>query len=73
MRAFCVTWERRAVGNGCFFSVLVGFERRASNGVKRAFFVEAAMKNGGAVLGAQNVARCGTAEPVRNRVNRTEK
>ena len=39
MRAFCVTWERRAVGNGCFFSVLVGFERRASNGVKRAFFV----------------------------------
>ena len=39
MRAFCVTWEQRAVGNGCFFSVLVGFERRASNGVKRAFFV----------------------------------
>ena len=39
MRAFCVTWERRAVGNGCFFSILVGFERRASNGVKRAFFV----------------------------------
>ena len=19
MRAFCVTWERKAVGNGCFF------------------------------------------------------
>lgn len=73
MRAFCVTWEQRAVGNGCFFSVLVGFERRVSNGVKRAFFIEAAMKNGGAVLGTQNAARCGTAEPVRNRVNRTEK
>ena len=55
------------------FSVLVGFERRASNGVKRAFFIEAAMKNGGTVLGTQNAARCGTAEPVRNRVNRTEK
>lgn len=26
------------------FSVLVDFERRASNGVRRAFFVEAAMK-----------------------------
>ena len=22
MRAFCVTWERRAVGNGCFFLFL---------------------------------------------------
>ena len=39
MRAFCVTWERKAVGNGCFFLFLVGFERRASNDVKRAFFV----------------------------------
>ena len=39
MRAFCVTWEQRAVGNGCFFSVFGGFERQASNGVKRAFFV----------------------------------
>ena len=47
MRAFCVTWERRAVGNGCFFSVLVGFERRASNGVKRAFFVGKVKKNTG--------------------------
>ena len=54
------------------FSVLVGFERRVSNGVKRVFFIEAAMKNGGTVLGTQNAARCGTAEPVRNSVNRTE-
>ena len=53
MRAFCVTWERRAVGNGCFFSVLVGFERRASNGVKRAFFVVQVKEKRQAVSGGR--------------------
>ena len=53
MRAFCVTWERRAVGNGCFFSVLAGFERRASNGVKRAFFVVQVKEKRQAVSGGR--------------------
>ena len=53
MRAFCVTWERRAVGNGCFFLFFGGFERRASNGVKRAFFVVQVKEKRQAVSGGR--------------------
>lgn len=65
MRAFCVTWERRAVGNGCFFSVLAGFERRASNGVKRAFYRAGVKKKRQQTELVQNAAYWGLGDALR--------
>ena len=65
MRAFCVTWERRAVGNGCFFSVLVGFERRASNGVKREFFIALTKENCRQSFFTRNAAYWGLGDTLR--------
>ena len=49
------------------FSVLVGFERRASNGVKRAFFVGKAKKNIGSGSQARYFAYWGLGDALGTR------